>query len=98
MPHDKFKKMSAGQKNAFPLDGNQGSKQSSYPPPGLPATDPRVKLGKDIDREKVELLRDNKLEREMGEISDTESESSAAGVSATANERDWAGVWKEVQK
>lgn len=94
VPHDKYKKMSSGDPSASQVANQLQNHKILTPPPGLPATDIRAQRGEGIDRQKVELKRDKKLEQEMGEISDTESENSD---SESGVDKDWISVWKAVK-
>lgn len=92
VPHDKYQKLSAPQKgNAPHLAAQFHSQHTMAPPPGLPYDDIRAQQGKELSRDSIEMQRDKKLEQEVSEISDTESDSSGAAT-------DWIRVWQEVQK
>lgn len=93
LPHDKYQKLSTGRGGGF-LSNNQ--LPVKVPPPGLPATGLRTQIGPEIDSKMVELKRDRKFEKEVEEISDTDSESGSE--IEHFDKKDWVRMWKEVTK
>lgn len=94
LPHDKYQKLALGRQSVPHMANQLQNYKITAPPPGLPGSDRRALVGEEIDRKNVELKRDKKLEQEVGEISDTDSENSEL-ENGTA--KDWVSVWKHVK-